>query len=555
MQTNLADYDSRRDDVFITALEKGSKLAELENIAVQAALSSHVITKLVLGVDFQSTMYPAISDTYVSLLELMGIKKFKNRNVSKARMVSESVPYVYWSLPGRITDSAVCGVHRSDCGDLPVTVCSSGTNDYLKARAMHCWRLRCKTCMNAAALRKSVQMEQKVIAPVDIHKRKTGTEIQFKHWSISPPQEWLKKIIQRADHFQLFYDDLLGLLQLYGFAGGCVVFHPWRLLDDNSLWEFSPHFHAVGYGFFENMKMRNDLAYLDSLFCVWGDDGLGESWVFKQIHPGEKMRSVRYTFAYILTHAGLGKFSYDNNWDIDAEDLIIPAEYSGIKKSVKCEGLRAHNMLRTDEQLWHESYSDFDFLSWSKERCVADLPVHRYFGSSNQTRILGVYADRRVRVCPECGAALVRKNSLHSCVSVPADYVHTSKIRVQRSDFDSVSDFWRANRDVYESDGFSVLDFSLTLPQCSSPESSGLTVHRPSESIEERASKHNQVLVYLWAKDDIGLDPVIMTKDELAELRRTGDIYSPIYDPDDRDLSAGRVTIRKPPMLLNFPYF
>ena len=559
-------WDSARDDVFITALDKASRIAELENVAIQAALQVHPITPFVLGVDFEpSELYPAISDTYQSL-ELIFTGNQKTRNaVPKSLRSSDFIPYVHWSLPGKNKDSSTCGVHRSERGDLPVTVCSSGTNDYLKARAMHCWSLRCSKCMNPQALRKSVQMESKVVAPVDIYRRKTGFDDKIKHWALSPPQEWLKKVVQRADHYQMLFDDIIFLLQRYGFAGGCIVFHPWRLSKDQMIWKFSPHFHVVGHGFFNNMQMRSDLAKIDAKYHIWGDDGKTESWVSEQIHPDEKIRSVRYTFAYILTHAGLGRFTYDNDWKEQANDLIIPVELSGNKKTVKSESLRIHDASRSDERLWRESYSsgsyikelspegwwmdslsegqeDFDWLRWVKDCCIGDLPVYRFFGDALGTRVLSLYTDRRVRSCPVCGQELVRKSSLSSCFCEPAEYVHNSKIRVMRSDFSQVSDFWAANREAYSEEGLSVMDFAMSIPQCSSPETSGMTLHRPSVSIEDRAANRNKVLVYLWAENEFGLDPVYVAKEELAELRKAGRVY----DVEDRDVSVTtRVTLRK----------
>jgi len=396
--------------------------------------------------------------------------------------------------------------------------------------------------MNPSALKKSVQIETKVVAPVDIHRRKTGHEVFMKHWAVSPPQSWLKSIVQRADHYQLLFDDLIFLLKHYGLDGGCVLFHPWSLSADRSAWNFHPHFHVVGHGYLDNMRLRSDLAGIDAMHNLWFDDGKEESWVIKQIHPDDKMRSIRYTFAYILTHAGLGKFGYDNDWELDADDLIIPAELAGNKKTVKLESKHVHDASRSDEQLWRENYSAFDWIQWTKERCSADLPVYRYFGSSLRTRVLGIYSDRRVRSCPVCGKDLIRKSSISSPGFVPAEYVHKSKIRVLRSDFDEVSTYWNANQEAFSLQGLSVMEFAMNVPHCSSPETSGMSVHRPSVSVDDRAVSHNRVLVYLWAEDGFGLDPVIVDRSELDALRKSGRVY----DYEDRDVNYGsRVTVRK----------
>jgi hypothetical protein len=91
-----------------------------------------------------------------------------------------------------------------------------------------------------------------------------------------------------------------------GDYGGVVVYHPARKkhVDDGSaceekkcprghVWERGPHWHYVGYGYFE---------YSDIIFEKTG-------WVLTDIdykHPSNKaFRKIDKTMAYLLSHAGL----------------------------------------------------------------------------------------------------------------------------------------------------------------------------------------------------------------------------------------------------------
>jgi hypothetical protein len=190
MTENRARADGRRDGAGIRGYMDACELARMEGIAEQAALKAHPVSRYVVGAPAaDATAYPAISETYQSIEEAV-TGSARGRRGSRA-FSRGGAPYVHWSLPGAGPRGS-CGVRRSAHGELPVTVCGSDPSHYAKARAMHCWSLRCPFCFNDAALRMAVKIEARVAAPADIALRKTGVREKMRHWAVSPPQEWLK---------------------------------------------------------------------------------------------------------------------------------------------------------------------------------------------------------------------------------------------------------------------------------------------------------------------------------------------------------------------------
>ena len=88
------------------------------------------------------------------------------------------------------------------------------------------------------------------------------------------------------------------LIKKSGFVGGNLVPHPFR--KDNSGWYYSPHFHAVGYGWIENSK------------AIYEKTG----YVIKNLRV---RKSTVGTLYYQLNHAGVsllkdkvtGKYGYN----------------------------------------------------------------------------------------------------------------------------------------------------------------------------------------------------------------------------------------------------
>ena len=554
--TDLDDFDYDRDHSYIQSLAKAAELAEIESMAIEAALQTHPVTKYVLGVPFERCeTYPAISEKHIVNIYngLLGKKLRKSRKGDISHF-----PFVHWTLPGQDRSkkkTSGCGVFRSASGDVAVTACTQNRTDYIRAISPHCWSMSCSNCMNSTSLRTAVNCESKILAPVDIRMRKTGQKDKMKHWALSPPQSWMRSVLQRADTFQSVYKNMMQIAELYGVRGGTMLFHPWRLNEDGTQWVVSPHFHVVGYGRWDNLRMRKDLVDLDSQYGIWNDDGKTESWIVENIHPEEEMKSVRHTVGYVLTHVGLGNYQRDVDIATIDEGLVVPIFRN---KDGMVELKPRPNVMRDyDWNTWNDprremllypdvqhpsenfpydilidplefphNLNNIDFERYHFERLIGQMRSVRYFGSATKVQNFEIFEEKKVRMCPECGAELGRFGSIHSCTYQLAEYVHRSPIRVMREDYDTVSDFWFEHRQEYSKEGLSVLDFAMSVPQCSTPETAGVSVYEPNKIPEEKKVMRGKKLIYLWCEYGLGFDPVIVTPEEEAELRKRGRVVN-----------------------------
>lgn len=531
----LEEFDENRDRQLMLAQERAYELscafATIEREAILSAMMTHPITRFVQRVPAASTMYPAISGGYVNLTYAITHKR--TRTAPRSADQNHQRPNMVWSLPGQ-SRSPGCGVFRTN-GALPVKMCVDDPKHFMKAVSNHCGSIRCRNCMNYVSMMAGVTIEDRICTPADIAGRKSGFYDKPRHWAVSPPQDWMKRIAQRSDTFSGLVDDLCRLLPLYGMYAGAIVFHPWRLSEDASLWEFSPHFHVVGYGKLDNMRLRADLAKVDDLLGIWGDDGRSESWVLNQIHPDEDIESVRHTFGYILTHVGIGSFDFDNDWIDDADRISIPVERaSGTSERAKT---LPPSVEYGDNWKFYRYYAEhldqFDFVEWSKKCCTSQVPTYRVFGSVTRVRTVSDYKERMPRMCPECGQPVGRFEGVHSLTYETVMYDRSSKIRAMRDDVGTVSEVFSDLSEDARNQGRTLLDLAMAVPQCSTPETKGLQDLEHLRTPDERVSALDRVVAYVPSVHyKSGFDPVVLTRRQYDAWRRTGLLPSNVVVPD-----------------------
>ena len=530
----IEDYDESN----LTALEKAVDLVMINKLAIETALQSHPVTKFVRDLPFEDlSRYPVISNTYVSIMD----KKIRKEYEPTYRKVDVGIKNMEWSLPAKDKDRS-CGVAGSFAtgkdteigkllnADISIRTCTAEKKHSATAICNRCWSLRCRYCMNSQAMKMGVKSENKILAPADIYRRKTGKELEFFHYVISPPQEWIKSIIQNSSNYADLLDDIVAICEDNGLLSGVIVFHPWHQVKDG--WEAEPHFHIVACGNFTNTNIfRKRMGDIDAEKHIWNDDGKRESWVVKKIHAGKRMRSARQTVAYALTHSGMNIFDFDVNWELAAEDLLIPAVMDGISVRVKEESQFIHDNVPEDDRIWKEDYSNFDWELWTKEKMTGHFQNVRYFGSANKTRILAVHEETKTRVCPVCGSAMAVFEGVHDCTPILSQFRKKSVIRVMKDDYDTVAGYWDDNPDIAD-EGISVLDFAINIPQCSTPETQGVQDYDSNENPEKRAESRRKRIVYVWADDGIGMYPKVVDMGEIDVLKRNGDLV----DVEDREL-------------------
>lgn len=548
----LEEYDEKRDSAMIAALERAEQMAEdisvIEKQAISNALMTHPVTRFVLHSRVESTMYPAISGTYHGLFKIIfGRRANPDRHLRNCDRTDR--PNMVWTLPGR-TVKVGCGVFRSN-GNLPVKMCTNDPRHYMRAVSNHCGSIKCRNCMNWSAMMSGVRIEERICTPPDIKGRKTGTYDQPKHWAISPPQEWLKSIMQRSDHFSALTDDLVKLLPAFGFYSGVLVCHPWRLSEDTQEWIFSPHFHAVGYGRFDNMGLRRRLAETDSeAGGIWDDDGKENSWVFNQIHPGEQIRSVRHTIGYIMTHAGIGSFDFDPDWTDAADRISIPSVKDGNSDVAKVfTPLMVQGTGWRECGFWPEHLDEFDWLKWTEDQCSSECSMYRCFGEVNKQRVFCDYKDRVPRVCPECEYPISRFENVTSCQCEPVMYNRSSKIRVMKEDYDIVREVLSPHIEDLAVVGLDVLDAAMAVPQCSTPETKGLQDLQRLHTPNEKTERYDRKIAYVpWREG--GWIPVVMTRDGYNHWMRTGELPEGTVLPDS--ILVPDIPVSKTPVPVGF---
>lgn len=537
--TSLEEYDNRRVSSDISSIARFADLEEatgiIEQQAVSNALLVHPVTRFVLSSPVESTMYPAIRESYHGLArDLLGRKARNDRHIRAADLTDS--PNMVWSLPGRGSGYASCGVVKPNSDEvqmkpkaskgIPVKMCTSDPKHYIRAVSNHCGSLRCPKCANWTAMQTAIRIEERICTPADIQGRKDGFFDAPKHWAISPPQEWFKGIMQRSDFFSALVDDLCALLPAYGFYAGVLVCHPWRLSEDASEWIFSPHFHAVGYGRFRNMELRHDLAQVDSMAGgIWNDDGKGESWVFNQIHPDEPLRSVRHTLGYILTHAGLGTFDHDVDWTDAADRISIPIE-SGKGNAEDRAKTIAPYMVQGDAWreygYYAEHLDELDWLQWTEKQLAGSIPTFRVFGAVHKVRTLSDHKERVPRLCPDCGRPIGLYHGVKSLSYEPVVYNRSSKIRVMRDDLEEVRRAWEQHSEELRAAGLDDLDFAVSVPQCSTPETKGLQDLERLRTPEQLQQQYDRKIAYVPSKYGIGYDPMVLTRRQFEVFRKTG---------------------------------
>ena len=164
---------------------------------------------------------------------------------------------------------------------------------------------------------------------------------------------------------------------------------------------------------------------------------------------------------------------------------------------------------------------DFDWLSFIKDSMTATLPVYRYFGSVNKLRIVARHSEYVQRRCPECGADIVLKNDFSQCECEPVRYLRRSTVRCFKDDIDLIRGYLAEHGSVFNSQGYSILDFGMSVPQCSTPETKGLQEYESDKTVEQRRAQRDKCIIYIPSERyGQGLDPVVISKSDLRTKRK-----------------------------------
>lgn len=503
----LEYYDMRAEELRLRSLQYRLERSEREGLAVQAALSEHPVTAYVKSLPIESPEYPAIE--YLRLAEQVGVsvedvfRRFHpdmsthengqdriqetvretiqktslgtHQGSGQKRCTLDDLPYnpgnvqeddpfeglidlsllsgnhayISWCMPAhdlqRPRDKG-CGFIRSRNGGLAYTACPTDPEHHCKGKRIHCWSLRCPDCMNDTSLRQAVKVERQLLTYKALC-RKQGRDVgDIGHWVVSPPQDVGRSLMQTKAEFDELESYVNDSMQSYGALAGVTFFHPWR--QGETEWRLAPHFHILCYGRIDTTSFRK----------------ANPGWVIKKVHPRERIRSIRHTAAYLMTHMGLGIAEKDPDevdWDLDFLDHMIP----GLKSSGASYRDSDHEDRIEGKGRMVGDISDIDWTDWAKDRLTAELRI-RYWGgvSRNNIRTIGFHRQYRIRVCKECGELLRTYDGIDDSQGSYVRYIQDNPVMAFSRDYDTVQSSYLGFKDRLRSEGLTIVDFAAMIP-------------------------------------------------------------------------------------------
>ena len=329
-----------------------------------------------------------------------------------------------------------CGFIRGPDSTVVHTACPEEYEHYIKGKRRHCWSLRCPECMNDTALRNSVEMEKELLKP-KILRSKEGIDIgDIGHWVVSPPQEFARSMLQTKQDYDELTTYVQDSMQCNGALGGVTIVHPWRQNEDR--WVFSPHFHILCYGRIDTRRFLRE----------------NPGWIIKKVHPRERIRSIRHTAAYLMTHMGLPLYEKDPediDWDSLVLDRLIPDTIT--EKDLEDMNLGKGRLVG--------DLSGMDWEQWTMDRLTGEMKI-RYWGiaARGRTRTIAVVRQYRIRVCKECGMPLRTYDGFSDKVGSYVRYIQDSAVVVLAERYSEVTRFLERYRARMHQDGYTMLDFS-----------------------------------------------------------------------------------------------
>ncbi len=510
----LEYYDTRAEELRLRLLERDMESAERQFLATQAALAEHAVVAYVRNLPVEPASYPAIE--YLRLAQRVGcspeeafrkasegVRVFTGRDGSLIRFHPDDHEFIHWSMPAHDTGRPVrkgCGFIRSSRGSVVYTACPDDAEHYCKGKRRHCWSLHCPDCMNDTALKKGVQVELQLLMYRRLMEKQSRNVGDIGHWVVSPPQELAKSLIQTKDEFDALCRYVDSTMQSHGALAGITVFHPWRQQDDS--WRLSPHFHILCYGRIDTTAFRRE----------------NPGWIIKKVHARERIRSIRHTVAYLMTHMGLATVERDPDsvdWDLDVLDRMIP----GIKSPGADYTEKDWDDYGSGRGRMAGSLAGIDWTEWTMDRLWTDTRI-RYWGgvARNKIRIIGIHRRYRIRVCRDCGRVLRTYEGSEDACGSYVRYIQDSPVMALSENFSIVSTTFLRYKDDLRAEGMSITDYASLIPFAASaldlglPDSKDFVMAGPFEEPDE----------YFLRRQAAALGPTCRSPCAIPDFERCG---------------------------------
>ncbi len=420
---------------------KHSLINEKKHLAEQTALSSHPVVKYVLSLPVEDPTYPAT--LYQGFADGPGVQEGDAQGRPPVR-----TEYIQWCMPGHDDlrpELKHCGFIRASDGTSVYTACPEDYEHHIKAKKKHCWSLRCPVCMNDTALKKAIAVERQLLMYATLTRKEGGDPGNLGHWVVSPPQDFIKDAMQSFGPYDQVCRYIEQELGICGAKAGYTVFHPWRQREDR--WELSPHFHCLLYGRIDTRRFLRE----------------NPGWIIKKVHARQRIRSVRHTVAYLMTHMGLGTVvnePEDVDWDYCALDTLIPMATERSDYTDRDLELLAEGRGRMTGDL-----SGIDWTEWTEDRLTRGLRV-RYWGGASYRNIVRVdnYRQYRMRVCQHCGALLRTYDGFNDSEGEYVRYIQDNGIYAFARNRQRVREFFVQWKNGLP-DGMTLADLAAMVPQ------------------------------------------------------------------------------------------
>ena len=299
--------------------------------------------------------------------------------------------------------------------------------DHVKASAVKksCHRAECPICSESWARRLAKKDAERIEQAVKLYRAEKVYLGKFKHFSVSPPQDWAKGLMQTKDGQKELNSAFIKTWIKAGATGGWKTFHPFRKkkcdscecgvdggrgrglvcsLDDRNVgeddvckdwkktgvspdddygegWYVSPHFHFAGYGFLQKS---------DEFFAQTG-------WMYKQIIGEKKKERSKFgTLFYLLTHCGLAYVKNGDRRVFNTVSWLGNLSYN--KVSIEKEERVNEQVLCGCGRFIYSYGGDEVKIDWSDKRDVLFIrTVRRTYKLNKKKRKAGVRREPRVR--------------------------------------------------------------------------------------------------------------------------------------------------------------
>jgi hypothetical protein len=191
-----------------------------------------------------------------------------------------------WVFPGN-------GRPYGDCGTYFTKGCLDHIPAFVKKIRVSCRRSECPLCAmpprsNDGKSYKTwiVEATRRIKHRIKAGRPRSGRRRRPIHISINPAPDLWPKFIGK-DGYGKMRRKAGRVAKKAGFNGGCLIFHPYREKKPDKLWYWSPHFHAIGYGWIVNTaEISRDTGFVVKNHRV--RESIGATAYYQLSHAGVK---------------------------------------------------------------------------------------------------------------------------------------------------------------------------------------------------------------------------------------------------------------------------